>query len=797
MLELLANVLREHRELVYVLLRHYSVLNRPFLLRSDLWDEYLSFCEDTDLAKQLCNSPFRKFISCCQEAAVDSPWIYFAVRERVGRWIYIGFHIETMEHKEVNVSDFLKFRERLVNSDSDSQSWTLELDFGPFNREFPKLKESRSIGRGVEFLNRRLSSQLFDTISSGDKRLLEFLRVHQYQGRQLMLNDRIKDVSTLQRVIRRADDYLKEQPQDAQWSEVAHVLQTLGFEAGWGNVVARMRDTLLLLSDILEAPEPSVLEQFLGRIPMIFNVAVISPHGFFGQSNVLGLPDTGGQVVYILDQVRALEKEMRHRLLEQGIDISPQIVVITRLIPEAQGTTSDQRVEQIVGTENARILRIPFRTQSGEIIPHWISRFEVWPYLERFAIEVSKELVAEIGDRPDLIVGNYSDGNLVATMLAKKLHVTQCNIAHALEKTKYLHSDLYWQGNEDQYHFSCQFTADLIAMNAADFIITSTYQEIAGDESSIGQYESHTSFTMPGLYRVVNGVDIYDPKFNIVSPGADADVYFPYTQHEQRLQGLHKDIHELIFSEPDENARGHLIDENKPILFTMARLDIIKNITGLVEWYGKSEKLRQEANLLVIAGHIDVEKSSDEEERAQIQRMHDLIDEYNLDNCVRWIGVRLDKNLAGELYRYIADMQGAFVQPALFEAFGLTVIEAMGCGLPTFATCYGGPLEIIDHGQSGFHVDPNHAEKSADIMAEFFSKCRQDANYWIKISEGGITRVQGRYTWALYAERMMTLSRIYGFWKYVTDLEREETQRYIEMFYSLQFVPLAKQLENL
>jgi hypothetical protein len=26
---------------------------------------------------------------------------------------------------------------------------------------------------------------------------------------------------------------------------------------------------------------------------------------------------------------------------------------------------------------------------------------------------------------------------------------------------------------------------------------------------------------MPGLYRVVAGVDVYDPKFNIVSPGAD------------------------------------------------------------------------------------------------------------------------------------------------------------------------------------------------------------------------------------------------------------------------------------
>lgn len=56
----------------------------------------------------------------------------------------------------------------------------------------------------------------------------------------------------------------------------------------------------------------------------------------------------------------------------------------------------------------------------------------------------------------------------------------QCTIAHALEKTKYPDSDIYWKKFEEKYHFSCQFTADLIAMNHTDFIITSTYQEIAG-----------------------------------------------------------------------------------------------------------------------------------------------------------------------------------------------------------------------------------------------------------------------------------------------------------------------------
>lgn len=50
----------------------------------------------------------------------------------------------------------------------------------------------------------------------------------------------------------------------------------------------------------------------------------------------------------------------------------------------------------------------------------------------------------ELGQKPDLIIGNYSDGNLVASLLAHRMFVTQCNIAHALEKTKYQDADIKW-----------------------------------------------------------------------------------------------------------------------------------------------------------------------------------------------------------------------------------------------------------------------------------------------------------------------------------------------------------------
>lgn len=774
-------------------LHQIKKLERSFLQRSELCDAFADVCAAEDAPEGLRQSPLGKVIRFTQEAAVNDAWVYLAVRVRIASWRYVRIALEGMAVEEVTVRDFLRFKECLTLGQHDFDEWLLEIDLGPFSREFPKLLEARSIGRGVEFLNKYLSRQLFDELGEGGERILNFLSIHSFRGQTLMLNEQIKSVSDLRRALRRADETLAGYEPTATWEQVAAPLRALGFEVGWGREVSRIRDTMSLLRDLLEAPDPRGLETFLARLPMVFSLAIISPHGYFGQANVLGRPDTGGQVVYILDQVRALETEMRSRLFEQGLDIEPQIVVLTRLIPQAEGTSCDQRLEPISGTRNARILRVPFRNASGEIVTHWISRFEVWPYLERYTLDAERELLAELGGRPDLIVGNYSDGNLVATLLSQRLGVTQCNIAHALEKTKYRHADLFWQDNEAQYHFSCQFTADLIAMNASDFIITSSYQEIAGTRESVGQYESHTAFTMPKLFRVVSGIDVYDPKFNIVSPGADAAAYFPYTAVERRLPHLHSEIEHLIFGVDERvDARGVLPERDKPLLFTMARLDRIKNIVGLVEWFGACEALRKEANLLVISGHVDPERSSDTEELEQIRCMHALFDRFDLDRQVRWLGLRLPKDMAGEFYRYVADGRGAFVQPALFEAFGLTVIEAMASGLPCFATCFGGPSEIIEDGVSGFHIDPNHGDAAAERIARFFTRTRQEPEHWNRISEGALKRVAERYTWQHYAERMMTLSRVYGFWRHVTDLERRETQRYLQALYSLLFRRLAE-----
>ncbi|XP_020270187.1 sucrose synthase 2 [Asparagus officinalis] len=786
--ERVGDSLSAHTNVLVALFSRLVNQGKGMLQPHQLLAEYEAVISEEE-RKKLKDGAFEDVIRAAQEGIVIPPWVALAIRPRPGVWEYVRLNVNELRVEELTVPEYLQFKEQLVEENPDN-NFVLELDFEPFNASFPRPSLTKSIGNGVQFLNRHLSSKLFHDKESMYP-LLNFLRQHHYNGTTMMLNDRIQSLSALQSTLRKAEKYLLSIPQNTPYSDFTHRFQELGLEKGWGDTAKRSYDTIHLLLDLLEAPDPCTLEKFLGTIPMVFNVVILSPHGYFAQANVLGYPDTGGQVVYILDQVRALEEEMLLRIKQQGLNITPKILIVTRLLPDAVGTTCGQRLEKVLGTEHTHILRVPFRSEKG-ILRKWISRFEVWPYLETYTEDVANELARELQATPDLIIGNYSDGNIVASLLAHKLGVTQCTIAHALEKTKYPNSDIYWKKFENQYHFSCQFTADLFAMNHTDFIITSTFQEIAGNKDTVGQYESHTAFTLPGLYRVVHGIDVFDPKFNIVSPGADMSIYFPYYEESRRLTSLHAEIEELLFSSV-ENADHKFVlkDRNKPIIFSMARLDRVKNITGLVELFGRNQRLRELVNLVVVAGDHGKE-SKDKEEQAELKKMYSLIEEYKLDGSIRWISAQMNRVRNGELYRYICDTKGAFVQPAFYEAFGLTVVEAMTCGLPTFATSHGGPAEIIVHGVSGFHIDPYQGDKAAELLVDFFEKCNQDPTHWEKISKGGLKRIEEKYTWKLYSERLMTLAGVYGFWKYVSNLDRRETRRYLEMFYALKYRNLAR-----
>ena len=111
-----------------------------------------------------------------------------------------------------------------------------------------------------------------------------------------MLNEKIQNLNTLQHILRKAEEYLAELSPETPYEDFEAKFEEIGLERGWGNNAERVLDMIRLLLDLLEAPDPCTLENFLGRVPMVFNVVILSPHGYFAQDNVLGYPDTGGQV---------------------------------------------------------------------------------------------------------------------------------------------------------------------------------------------------------------------------------------------------------------------------------------------------------------------------------------------------------------------------------------------------------------------------------------------------------------------------------------------------------------------
>ncbi|PLZ58826.1 sucrose synthase, partial [Fischerella thermalis WC344] len=400
-------------------LRHQD---KKYLLRNDILNVYSEYCTNYQKPEHFsASSSLGKLIYYTQEIIQDISGFCFIIRPKIATQEVYRL-TDDLNVEPMSVQELLDLRDRLVNRFHPNEGDLLELDFGPFYDYSPVLRDPKNIGKGVQLLNRYLSSKLFQDPKQWQESLFIFLSLHQYNGIQLLINNRIQSQQQLSQQIKAAIAFVSSLPSQQPYEEFRFQLQTMGFEPGWGNTAARVQESLEMLDQLIDSPDPQTLEAFISRIPMIFRIVLVSPHGWFGQEGVLGRPDTGGQVVYVLDQARNLEKQLEEDAVLaglEGLNVQPKVIILTRLIPNSEDTLCNQRLEKVHGTENAWILRVPLREFNPNMTQNWISRFELWPYLETYAIDAEKEILAEFQGRPDLIVGNYSDGNLVAFLLAR------------------------------------------------------------------------------------------------------------------------------------------------------------------------------------------------------------------------------------------------------------------------------------------------------------------------------------------------------------------------------------------
>lgn len=643
----------------------------------------------------------------------------------------------------------------------------------------PEKSERFEIGKGIDLIE---SEILEDNKSpSAIFRLLydkDLITTELFQKLEHLSDARIKDELSLI-----ARDLVKESKMSGIPLNNEKLLEK-GFRPGWGKDGNIITERLQNLPDLISGEDLSLLE----KLPLIRSVIIPSVHGWFS-SNALGLPSTGGQVIYVLQQAEALGEELKERLTEAGIEEDPQVIILSRLIPEnvfrGRKTSCNIPLEPVnpAKYDFVNILRVPFYdTVTEQVMPSDIDRFKVWPYIDRYADDSFKEINDYLARKglgfPDAIMGNYSDGNLVAALLSQKYFekghsVLQQAMPHTLEAPTFFPEGLpkdpaAWTKKEEEFWLSLMTFSDLIGLLSAHLRTGNTVLDGLREHGLLHDF----SLLFAGL-DFEGGIYPDGAEFNANAPGTCFDTFYPFYERKRREKD--KEAEDAFTSKLNDLEHGDgYFDKEKPLLFTLSRLERKKNIPALLKAYAENEDLQEHFNLLLVLGGNDLLADvADEDEKREALKILQFFDPYNplfdrlndpeygeyfleeetreqyskLKGKMRRIQIKKDP---GILFRMVAETGGVFVQPALHESFGLTVLEAALSGLPVVATKRWGPSFILDHGVNGYLFDPKNTQEMADAIRQLIPE-----KHWKIISDQGIQNVRNNYSWPIHVNKAL------------------------------------------
>ncbi|MCP5144136.1 MAG: HAD-IIB family hydrolase [Gammaproteobacteria bacterium] len=425
----------------------------------------------------------------------------------------------------------------------------------------------------------------------------------------------------------------------------------------------------------------------------------ISIHGLIrGQALELGRDaDTGGQTKYVVDLAKALA--------EQG-DVA-QVDLVTRLIDDP-AVSDDYAAPQEPLSAKARIVRIPAGT--GAYLP----KEQLWDHLD----SLLDNLVSWLNRQPrmpDVVHAHYADAGYVGVRLASLLGIPLVFTGHSLGRDKrkqLLARGLSQEQIETTYNIARRIDAEEEALANADLVVTSTNNEIEE------QY---------ALYNY------YDPaRMVVMPPGTDLTQFHPPAPEET--------------FEFRAQVERFLTNPRKPLVLALSRPDERKNILTLLEAFGESQPLRHAANLLIVAGVRDDIRDLPSGAQEVLTNILLLIDSYDLYGRVA-VPKSHRADEVSEIYRMVAASGGVFINPALTEPFGLTLLEAAASGLPVVATENGGPVDIIANCNNGALVNPLDKGEIAESLLWLL----RDGDAWARASHNGLAGVEQHYSWQAHA----------------------------------------------
>ncbi|NLG34197.1 MAG: HAD-IIB family hydrolase [Lentisphaerae bacterium] len=433
-------------------------------------------------------------------------------------------------------------------------------------------------------------------------------------------------------------------------------------------------------------------------------IALISLHGLIrGENLELGRDeDTGGQIRYVLELARALSDD-------PGVE---RVDLITRQIIDDRVAKDYAQLEEQIAAK-AWIIRIPFGPK------RYLGKTKLWPYLEVF-VDQCLNYFRKTDRVPHVIHGHYADAGYGGGQLSRLLGIPFVFTGHSLGRVKrqrLLEAGVSREKTEARYNLSTRIEAEEFALETCSLICTSTRQEVKE------QYEQYENYI--------------PERMEVIPPGVDLTAFHP-------AEG------DAPPTDLEQSIRGFLREPDKPMIVAMARPDERKNLDMLVKAYGESPAMQRAANLVLVMGSRDDIRAMPSGQRTVLTNILTLIDAYDLYGKVAYPKRHAVEDVA-PFYRLIAKTRGVFVNPALTEPFGLTLLEAAASGVPIVATHDGGPSDIIANCKNGLLVDPMDMAAIQKAILHVLI----EPGVWEEFSQAGIENVHAHYSWARHVQRYL------------------------------------------
>ncbi len=166
---------------------------------------------------------------------------------------------------------------------------------------------------------------------------------------------------------------------------------------------------------------------------------------------------------------------------------------------------------------------------------------------------------------------------------------------------------------------------------------------------------------------------------------------------------------------------------DKVIIFT-GRLVSYKGLPLLLTVWQEIQKKHSNLILLLVgSGGIDIHNCE--------EQLKDIVDKNGLGSSVKFTG---NVNNVNE-YLQASDI---FIFPTENEAFGISLIEAMACGLPSISTRIGGVKDILQNQKNGMVINPGNFQQ----LFEALDLLLTDSALSIKLGKAARQTVQVKYS---------------------------------------------------